>query len=137
MADGLIDLIHLEGEGNTFALQIRGTYPGSDDLLEGELRVDTTFVTGRTQIWLSQITLDSWRDALDVLDAGEDVVWDTGTRGPIVSLHHQESGRVGVTIRDPEASMVTVTVLIPLYDDWFDDAYDRLDRVWQKWFGSA
>jgi hypothetical protein len=137
VTDGPIDLIHLEGEGNTFALQIRGTYPGSDDLLEGELRVDTTFVTGRSQIWLAQQTLDSWRDALDVLDAGDDVVWDTGTRGPIVSLDHREFGRVAVTIRDPERSMVTVTVPIPLDDDWFDDAYDRLDRVWQKWFGSA
>jgi hypothetical protein len=137
MADGPIELIHLEGEGNTFALPILGTYPGSDDLLEGELRIDTTFVTGRTRIWLAEQTLESWRDALDMLDAGDDVVWDTGTRGPIVSLGHHEFGRVGVTIRDPDASMVTVTVLIPLYDDWFDDAYDRLDRVWQKWFKSA
>jgi hypothetical protein len=137
MTDGPIDLIHLEGEGNTFALRIRGTYPESDDLLEGELRIDTTFVTGRLQIWLARETLDSWRDTLDVLDAGDDVVWDTGTRGPIVSFEHKESGRLAATIRDPDASMVTVTVLVPLYDDWFDDAYDRLDRVWQKWFGSA
>jgi uncharacterized protein DUF5959 len=137
MADGPIDLIHLEGEGNTFALQIRGTYPGSDDLLDGELRVNTPFVTGRLQIWLSQETLDRWRDALDVLDAGDDVVWDTGSRGPMVSLDHQEFGRVAVTIRDPGASMVRVTVPIPLNDDWFDDAYDRLERTWQKWFGSA
>jgi len=137
MADGPIDLIHLEGEGNSFALQIRGTYPGSDDLLDGELRVNTTFVTGRLQIWLSQETLDGWRDALDMLDAGDDVVWDTGSRGPMVSLDHQEFGRVAVTISDPEASMVRVTVPIPLNDEWFDDAYDRLDRTWQKWFGSA
>jgi hypothetical protein len=137
MADGPIDLIHLEGEGNTFALRILGTYPGSDDLLEGELRIDTTFVTGRTRLWLAEQTLASWRDALDLLDAGDDAVLDTGTRGPMVSLAHEEFGRVGVTIRDPEASMVTVTVPIPLYDDWFDDAYDRLDQVWQKWFGAA
>jgi hypothetical protein len=135
MTGGPIDLIHLDGEGNTFALQIRGTYPGSDDLLDGELRIDTTFVTARLQIWLPRETLTSWRDALDVLDAGDDVVWDTGTRGPVVSLAHQDFGRMAVTIRDPERSMVTVTVPIPLNDDWFDDAYDRLDRVWQKWFG--
>jgi len=136
MADEPIDLIRLEGEGNSFALPIRGTYPGSDDLLDGELQIDTTFVTGRLQIWLPQETLESWRDALDMLDAGDDVVWENGTRGPIVSLDHREFGRVGVTIRDPARSMVTVTVPIPLYDDWFDDAYDRLDRVWRKWFGS-
>ena len=137
MADGQFDLIHLEGEGNTFALQIRGTYPGSDDLLEGELQIDTTFVSGRLRIWLAQVSLDSWRDTLDALDAGDDVLWDTGTRGPEVSFSHEAFGRVAVTVRDPAASMVTVTVPIPLHDDWFDDAYDRLDRAWQKWFGSA
>jgi hypothetical protein len=137
MADEPHDLIHLAGGGSTFALQIRGTYPGSDDLLDGELRIDTTFVTGRLQIWLAQDTLNGWRDALDVLDAGDDVAWDTGTRGPMVSFEHQEFDRLAVTIKDPDASLATVTVPIRLTDDWFDDAYDRLDRVWRTWFGSA
>lgn len=137
MADEQFDLIHLERAGTTFALRIRGTYPGSDDLLDGEIRIDTAFVTGRLQIWLARETLDSWRDALDVLDAGDDVEWDTGTRGPVVSFGHVEFGRVAVTVRDPESSMVSVTVAIKVDDDWFDDAYDRLDRVWQKWFGPA
>ncbi|MFE0021158.1 DUF5959 family protein [Amycolatopsis sp. NPDC059021] len=137
MAGEPIDLIHLGGEGNSVALRIRGTYPGSDDLLDGELRIDTAFVTGRLQMWLAKDTLDAWRDALDVLDAGEDVVWDTGTRGPMVSLGHEEFGRVAITVRDPDASGVGVTVPVPLDDAWFDDAYDRLDRVWRAWFGSA
>lgn len=30
-------------------------------------------------------------------------------------------------------SLTTVTVTVPLVDAWFDDAYRRLDLVWETW----
>jgi hypothetical protein len=30
-------------------------------------------------------------------------------------------------------SLTTVTVTVPLVDTWFDDAYRRLDLVWETW----
>ncbi|CAM5496366.1 MULTISPECIES: DUF5959 family protein [Streptomyces] len=30
-------------------------------------------------------------------------------------------------------SLTTVTVTVPLADAWFDDAYRRLDFVWETW----
>lgn len=134
MADEPIDLIRIEGDGNTFVVQIQGVSPSGTGLLQGEIRIGTGFVAGTLPVWLDRDQVDAWRDALDALDQGGDVVWISESRGPRVALRQEPFGRVAVTVEDPAGSLVTVTVAVPVHDDWFDDAYDRLDRVWRKWF---
>jgi hypothetical protein len=41
--------------------------------------------------------------------------------------------RLRVTIRDSVTTLTTVTVTVPITDAWFDDGYDRLERVSKAW----
>ncbi|MEU6089659.1 DUF5959 family protein [Streptomyces sp. NPDC047085] len=138
MAEQPIDLIRLEGEGNSVVLRIEGKEerksPGESDVLTGEFVVDTPFVRGTLKTWISPGDLRRWQQALDALDAGQDVSWREGERAPWLYIEHDEDGdRCHVTIKDYAMSLTTVTVTVPLADAWFDDAYRRLDLVWDTW----
>ncbi|AGS67228.1 hypothetical protein B446_33310 [Streptomyces collinus Tu 365] len=77
--------------------------------------------------------LRHWQEALDALDAGQDIAWRQDTRGPEVFIERDpEEGRAHVTIRDASSSLTTVTVSVPLKDAWFDEAYSRLDLAWPR-----
>jgi len=38
-----------------------------------------------------------------------------------------------VTVKDDDGSATTVTVTVPLPDEWFDEAYERLDLTLKTW----
>ncbi|AZM48400.1 hypothetical protein DMB38_23760 [Streptomyces sp. WAC 06738] len=138
MAEEPIDLIRLEGEGNTVVLRIDGKEerkgPDEADVLVGEFVVETPFVRGTLKTWVGPEGLGEWQQALDALDAGQDIAWREGTRDPwfFVELD-EDDDRCQVTIKDSSDSLTTVTVTVPLADAWFDDAYRRLDEVWETW----
>ncbi|GAA3142986.1 DUF5959 family protein [Streptomyces echinatus] len=136
--EGPIDLIRLEGEGNSVILRLTGRerpdgqYAG--DALTGEFLVDTPFVRGSLKTWVLPDDLRHWQEALDALDAGQGIAWREDTRGPEVFIERDLEGeRAHVTIRDASSSLTTVTVTVPLVDAWFDDAYSRLDLAWKTW----
>lgn len=130
---GPIDLIHLEGHGNSVVLRITGRRDIlSTPVLTGEFLVESSFVRGNLMATVSPDELRDWRDALDALDAGEDIAWCANTRGPSMFIERNQDLAL-VTLRDDEGSATTVTVTVPLPDRWFDDAYERLDRTWQTW----
>ncbi len=136
--EGPIDVIRLEGEGNSVILRLTGRErpDGQDagDALTGEFLVDTPFVRGSLKTWVLPDDLRHWQEALDALDAGQDIAWRENTRGPEVFIERDlEEERAHVTIRDASSSLTTVTVTVPLVDAWFDDAYSRLDRAWRTW----
>ncbi|MCF3128969.1 DUF5959 family protein [Streptomyces olivochromogenes] len=83
MAEESIDLIRLEGGGNTVILRITGkeTRQGltGTDVLAGEFHVDTPFVRGSLRTGLLPEDLRQWQQALDMPDAGHDVAWREGT----------------------------------------------------------
>ncbi|MFF4212644.1 DUF5959 family protein [Streptomyces sp. NPDC001796] len=138
MADAPIDLMRLEGEGNSVVLRITGVEPRKDPdatrVLAGEFLVDTPFVRGSVAARLLPEDLRQWQQALDALDAGRDIAWREGTRGPRLFVERDEDGeRCRVTVEDASTSLTTVTVTVPLKDEWFDDAYHRLDLVWEAW----
>lgn len=138
MAEEPIDLIHLEGSGNSVILRITGKAerkrPDGADMLVGEFRVDTPFVRGSLKTWLFPEDLRQWQQALDMLDAGHDIAWLEGTRAPWLYIElDEDDDRCQITIRDYSMSLTTVTVTVPLSDAWFDDAYHRLDRIWETW----
>lgn len=134
---GPIDLIRLEGHGNSVVLRITGSHDVlSTPVLTGEFLIETSFVRGNLMAAVSPDELRDWRDALDALDAGEDIAWCANTRGPSVFIERTTAADQDlalVTIRDDEGSATTVTVTVPMPDLWFDDAYERLDRTWQTW----
>ncbi|MFJ9736833.1 DUF5959 family protein [Streptomyces sp. NPDC101166] len=138
MAEDPIDLIRLEGDGNSVVLRIAGKEerrsPTEADALVGEFLIDTPFVRGTLKTWLFPEDLRLWQQALDSLDAGQDIAWCEGRRIPwlFIGLDEDED-RCRVTIKDHSASLTTVTVTVPLADAWFDDAYRRLDSVWEAW----
>ncbi|MFI9752710.1 DUF5959 family protein [Streptomyces collinus] len=75
--------------------------------------------------------LRQWQQALDSLDAGRDIAWCEGKRGPWLYVERDDDNdRCRVTIKDHSMSLTTVTLTVPLADAWFDDACRRLDLVW-------
>ncbi|MEV0173109.1 DUF5959 family protein [Streptomyces sp. NPDC050803] len=133
-----IDLIRLEGEGNSVVLRITGRDArgphGEADVLVGEFRVDTPFVRGTLRTWVFPGDLGQWQSALDLLDAGKDIAWREGTRAPSLFVERDEDDdRCQVTVTDDSTSLTTVTVTVPLTDAWFDEAYRRLDQVRDMW----
>lgn len=80
------------------------------------------------------VALTEWQECLDALDAGRAITWRDAVRGPALSIERDDSDeRLSVTIRDDVTTMTTVTVMVPLEDSWFDDAYDRLEQVRSTW----
>ncbi|POX50234.1 DUF5959 family protein [Streptomyces sp. Ru72] len=137
MADAPIDLMRLEGEGNSVVLRITGMEPRRDPdampVLTGEFLVDTPFVRGSVPAWLLPEDLRQWQQVLDALDAGRHIAWRAGTRGPRLFVERDEDGeRCRVTVEDASTSS-TATATVPLKDEWFDDAYHRLDLIWETW----
>lgn len=136
MAEGAIELIRLEGGGTSVVLRVEGrdqAQPGTEvDALVGEFAVDTPFVTGTLATRVSAEDLRQWQQALDALDTGQDIAWRDGTRNPRLAIELDEDDeRCHVTLGDHATSPTVVTVTVPLGDAWFDDAYRRLDRVWE------
>ncbi|MFD8237129.1 DUF5959 family protein [Streptomyces sp. NPDC059696] len=132
MGEEAVDLIRLEGEGGSVVLRIVGREGGG--VLVGEFLVETPFVRGGLKTWISPEDLRQWQQALDSLDAGRDIAWREGQRAPWLFVDlDEDDDRCQVTIKDHSASLTTVTVTVPLVDAWFDDAYRRLDLVWETW----
>ncbi|GGS15901.1 hypothetical protein GCM10010252_64210 [Streptomyces aureoverticillatus] len=133
-----IDLIRLEGEDNSVIVRITGKRPapgrsGADELV-GEILVDTAFVRGSLATSVSPEDLTEWRETLDALDGGADTTWREGRRAPELSVELDPDGeRAYVTVADHTMSLTTVTATVLLTDEWFDEAYDRLDATLRAW----
>jgi hypothetical protein len=137
-SEGPIDLISLEGEGNKVVVRITGRQSGPAtapaDALVGEVLVDTGFVRGSMAVTIFPEDLTEWRDALDSLDGGQDVAWREGERAPELFIELDPDGkRADVTLADRSMSLTTVTATVVITDDWFDEAYQRLDQVLRAW----
>ncbi|MBP0459667.1 DUF5959 family protein [Streptomyces montanisoli] len=133
MTAGPLDLIRLTGDGNSVTLRVTGRTP-QQDTLTCEFVVDTPFVSGKQSDWLFPSDLTEWQNCLDALDAGQKIAWREYVRGTDLSIERDEEGEYfRVTVRDKEMTLTTVTVTVPLDDSWFDDAYNRLERVLSIW----
>ncbi|MER7823070.1 DUF5959 family protein [Streptomyces sp. NPDC096097] len=117
-----------DDEGNSVTVRVLGAG------LEAEIEVRTPFVSGRIDLVLRTSMLESWAEALNKLDAGEDVVWMDMSNGP--SLFIQLTGERDcpeVVVEDESGSMVTVRVPIVPPDDWIADHRERLRQVRDYW----
>ncbi|WP_344591152.1 DUF5959 family protein [Actinomadura vinacea] len=123
-----MDLVVLaDEEGNSVRIRVVGPMPSWPAGLAAEIIVETPFVSGRTDLVLDDRKLRSWAEALDTLDAGEDIAWMRMSRGPSVSIRLTgERDCPEVVVDDETRSMVTVRVPVDLPDDWITDHRDRL-----------
>jgi hypothetical protein len=79
--------------------------------------VDTPFVGGTLKTWIFPKDLRQWQQALDSLDAGQDIAWCEGKRAPWLFIElDEDDDRCQVTIKDYSMSLTTVTVTVPLAD---------------------
>ncbi|MEV0535719.1 DUF5959 family protein [Kitasatospora sp. NPDC050463] len=124
-----------DDEGNSVSVNVLGRNPGWTAGLDAEIVVRTRFVSGRTDLALYALKLDGWADALDRLDAGEDVGWMEMGRGPSIFIQLAgERDCPEVVVADESGSMVSVRVPLVPPDDWIADHRRRLHRVTSYWF---
>ncbi|MFJ9656603.1 DUF5959 family protein [Streptomyces griseoflavus] len=123
-----------DDEGNSVTVTVLGRDPRWSAGLEAEIVVRTPFVSGRVDLALYASRLESWADALDRLDAGEDVAWMERSSGPTVFVHLTgDRDCPEVVVEDESGSMVTVRVPFVPPDDWIADHRQRLRRVRDHW----
>ncbi|MEV0692673.1 DUF5959 family protein [Streptomyces sp. NPDC050388] len=129
------ELIRLaDDEGNSVTVDVLGRAPRWSAGLDAEIVVGTPFVSGRIDLVLSTSKLEAWSDALDRLDAGEDVAWMERSRGPSLFIHLTgERDCPEVVVEDESGSMVTVRVPLVPPDDWLADHRQRLHEVMNHW----
>ncbi|MFE6516999.1 DUF5959 family protein [Streptomyces sp. NPDC057748] len=129
------ELISLaDDEGNSVTVRVLGRNPRWAAGLDAEIVVKTPFVSGRIDLALYLLRLKSWADALDRLEAGEDVAWMAMSRGPSISIQLTgERGCPEVVVEDESGSMVTVRVPIVPPDDWIAGHRRRLRQVMDHW----
>ncbi|MET9253302.1 DUF5959 family protein [Streptomyces sp. NPDC003717] len=122
-----------DDEGNSVTVNVLGIEPRSPSVLKAEIVVETPFVSGRCHLWLTVRVLDGWSDALDRLDAGEDVTWVEDRGASLAVQLTGERDCPEVVVEDESMSMVTVRVPIVLPDDWIADHRRRLREVRERW----
>ncbi|MFD5461605.1 DUF5959 family protein [Kitasatospora sp. NPDC127059] len=132
---GQLDLaLFRDDEGNSVRITVLGPLPGVPGGLAAEIVVDTPFVAGRVKLSLWRSRLTSWGEALDRLEAGEDIAWLHVQRGPSVFVQLDgERGCPEVVIEDALVSMATVRVPIDLPPDWIATHRHLLSAVLATW----
>jgi hypothetical protein len=135
--DGIVprELIFLaDDEGNSVTVNVLGRDPRWSAGLRAEIVVRTPFVSGRVDLALYTSRLESWADALNRLNAGEDVAWMEMSSGPSIFIRLTgERDCPEVVVEDESGSMVTVRVPLVPSDDWIADHQQRLQRVMEHW----
>ncbi|MGW5090502.1 DUF5959 family protein [Streptomyces sp. 067-1] len=129
------DLISFaDEEGNSVTVTVLRLNREWNAGLDAEVVVRTPFVSGRLDLALYAWKLDQWADALDKLDAGEDVAWMKTSRGPSILVQLAgEHDCPEVVVEDPSGSMVSVRVPFVPPDDWIIDHRRRLRQVMSDW----
>ncbi|MYX01016.1 MULTISPECIES: DUF5959 family protein [unclassified Streptomyces] len=123
-----------DDEGNSVSVYVLGRSPRWAAGLDAEIVVKTPFVSGRIDLSLYVARLQAWADALDRLDAGEDVAWMAMSSGPSIFIQLTgERDCPEVIVEDESGSMVTVRVPLVPPDGWIADHRRRLRQVMDHW----
>ncbi|MGW5636218.1 DUF5959 family protein [Streptomyces sp. NPDC003832] len=134
--NGPVELVRLGSDGNEVVLRITGEESGGSPgaALAGVLAVGTPFVSGRLDVRVLPRDLREWQEALDALDSGQDVDRRAFSHGASLVVERDASAATArVTVEDTSVPPISVTVTAAMDDAWFDDAYERLERVWKTW----
>jgi hypothetical protein len=132
------ELFRFQGDGNTVALRLDSLDHRPDGTAvqaRGTIEVDCGSlsagrgVRGTMPTFVSNEDVDAWQEVLDSLDMGYDVAWRENLRATEVHVRWEHDDLLIVSVRDRMGLLTTVTTAVPVSDEWFDDAYHRLERV--------
>ncbi|MFE0917107.1 DUF5959 family protein [Streptomyces nigra] len=118
--------------GGRLARTARRRAPG---VLLGPIRAEclirADFVQARldTHIWPD--LLDEWEEALVRLGAGEGAGWAQGGRGLRLYFHPSDSGRLSLSVHDPDRLTVALGLEPP--PQWIEEHEIRLRRMREVW----
>lgn len=134
------ELFRFEGDGNTVALRLDSLdhrHDGTAVQARGTFEIDCGSLTagrgvrGVLPTFVSSEDVDAWQRVLDSLDMGHDVAWRENLRANEVHLRWEDDDLLIVSVRDRIGLLTDVTAAVPVSDEWFDDAYHRLERVYE------
>ncbi|MEU1784181.1 DUF5959 family protein [Streptomyces abikoensis] len=134
-----MELISLSDGDNSFRVRVLGRRsPGVlhlHDLLDAEVLITSSFVSGRLATALRPSDLESWARALDRLSAGQDICWRDDDHSPEIRIqpYNEEHETVAVRVEDLGSSCVSVFIPLCLEEGWIDEQRRLLARVRQEW----
>ncbi|MFF2064438.1 DUF5959 family protein [Streptomyces sp. NPDC058200] len=134
-----MDLIRLSDGSNSVHVRVlrrraAGVLP-LHDLLDAELFVESSFISGRLAICFYPRDLKSWSQALDALAAGRKVEWLDQGNGPVIRMEFpgDAQGDLTVVVEDGSGSGVMATIPIALESGWIEEQRRHLHEVRQTW----
>ena len=130
-----MDLVRLESHGTGFAATIQGRLGQGvltgHDLLEGQLEVWSTFISGTTRHVFFREDLRAWADVLDRLEAGESASW-LAESGRTAEVHFDTSELPDVWIievDEPLGARAKAEMVVDVRDGWIEALRGQLADV--------
>jgi hypothetical protein len=137
--DGIVDLIKLSDGENSVRVQVLGRRgPGIlpvHDLLDAEIIVESSFISGRLNICFYLSDLEEWSMALDALGTGQGAQWLDNGNGPVIriELPNNDCETAAVLIEDASGSGTLATIPLLLDDGWIKEQREHLREVMRAW----
>ncbi|MEV8206064.1 DUF5959 family protein [Streptomyces sp. NPDC079189] len=134
-----MELISLSDGDNSFRVRVLGRQsPGVlhlHDVLDAEVVVTSSFVSGRLAMSLFPADLGDWSRVLDLLAAGQDVCWRDDDHSPQIRIqpYNAEHETPAVRVEDPSSSCVSVLLPMSLEEGWIDEQRRLLGQVLREW----
>ncbi|MEU6280833.1 DUF5959 family protein [Streptomyces sp. NPDC047028] len=134
-----MDLIRLVDDDNIVRVHIIGRRtPGilpEHDLLDAEIIVESSFISGRLDICFYPSDLEKWSLALDALGAGRDAEWLDLGNGPVIRIELPGDDRnyPSVLVEDGSGSCASATIPLALDDGWVEEQRTHLHEVMRAW----
>ncbi len=134
-----VDLINLSDGHNGVRVHVLGRRDSGNlplhDLLDAELIVESSFISGRIRICFYPPDLEKWALALDSLGTGRSIEWlDTGN-GPTVRIEFPDGDTDSPTVlvEDGSSSGTTAAVPVALDSGWVQEQHEHLRKVLDTW----
>jgi hypothetical protein len=130
-----MDLVRLESAGTGFAATVRGRLgeglPTDHDLLDGQLEVWSTFVSGSTRHVFMREDLQAWAGVLDDLEAGRSVSWlaESGRTAEVRFDASELPDVLVIEVDEPLGARAKAVVAVDVGDGWIDELRGRLSDV--------
>lgn len=132
MADGpeTRELFRCADEGQSVTVEITCGAPvavGEEEFHPAAIVLESAFVRGRVDLYVSHGDLDDWGRCLDALAADEGAQWPDGDRSAWMEVLPEDP--VEVTVHDAPSTQVAVRLPVDVGCGWLEDNRRRLRRV--------